>query len=334
MGTVGRTCYVPDDFQTAIISSHLIKVSLDQDKATPPYISWVLNQCPAVIAQIRAKCQGAIMDGFNSSLLKSLRIPLPPLPEQRRIAAILDKADAIRSKQQRVMERMEDFLRSVFLDMFGDPVTNPKGWPEKHGADVFDRLQYGTSIKCHDKECEEDFPVLRIPNIIGEYISYDDLKFVKLSEKEVKNLSLKQGDILFVRTNGNPDYIGRCAVYMGNSPMLFASYLIRAQVGENSLYRPEFLKTVVSFPSYRSLIVREARTTAGNYNISIQGLNALRFISPPLEKQDKFLALAVQAKNQIEKQKRCLMVSDVLLKTLTHLAFRGELTSDAAETIL
>lgn len=98
MGTVGRTCVVPEGLEKSIISSHLIKVSLNTDEAYPRYVSWMLNFCPLVVAQVRAKSQGAIMAGFNSSLLKQLRIPLPPLAEQRHIVNVLDRAEALRQR--------------------------------------------------------------------------------------------------------------------------------------------------------------------------------------------------------------------------------------------
>ena len=68
---------------------------------------------------------------INKGNFEAMQIPLPPLPEQKRIAAILDKADAIRLKHQQAIQLVDDFLRAVFLDMFGDPVSNPKGWPKK-----------------------------------------------------------------------------------------------------------------------------------------------------------------------------------------------------------
>jgi type I restriction enzyme S subunit len=76
-----------------------------------------------------ALAAGAVVKNLNIDLVKGVEIPLPPLPEQKRIAAILDKADAIRRKRQQAIQLADDFLRAVFLDMFGDPVTNPKGWP-------------------------------------------------------------------------------------------------------------------------------------------------------------------------------------------------------------
>ena len=79
----------------------------------------------------------------SKSKFEELQIPLPPLEEQKRIAAILDKADAIRRKRQQAIQLADDFLRSVFLDMFGDPVTNPKGWEVKHLGDCLDFLTSG-----------------------------------------------------------------------------------------------------------------------------------------------------------------------------------------------
>ncbi|WP_213607893.1 restriction endonuclease subunit S [Pseudoalteromonas sp.] len=85
---------------------------------------------------IDSEGKGATVKGITLDFLKSLEIPLPPLNEQKRIAAILDKADAIRRKRQQAIQLADDFLRSVFLDMFGDPVTNPKGWEVKSWKDV------------------------------------------------------------------------------------------------------------------------------------------------------------------------------------------------------
>ncbi len=117
MGTVGRTCVVPADLEQTIISSHLIKVSLDLKSVFPSYISWMLNFCPLVVAQIKAKCHGAIMAGFNSGLLKQLRIPLPPLAEQRRIAEVLDRAEALRAKRRAALAQLDSLTQSLFLDL-------------------------------------------------------------------------------------------------------------------------------------------------------------------------------------------------------------------------
>src|SRR5690606_18530976 len=94
-----------------------------------------------------------------------------------------------------------------------------------------------------------------------------------------------------VRSNGNPNYIARCAVFEGAVPMLFASYLIRARLNERLKVKSRFLRDLMSFPSYRSRLLKIARTTAGNYNMSTEGLRSLVFIQPPLEVQNRYLAI-------------------------------------------
>ena len=78
-----------------------------------------------------------------SSLLKSLRIPLPPLAEQKRIAGILDAADALRAKRREALAQLDTLLQSTFLDMFGDPVTNPMGWPPTSLSAISEELRDG-----------------------------------------------------------------------------------------------------------------------------------------------------------------------------------------------
>jgi type I restriction enzyme S subunit len=266
------------------------------------------------------------MAGFNTSLLKSLHIPLPPLEEQHRIAAILDKADAVRRKRQEAIALTEELLRSAFLEMFGNPVTNPKGWEVVDLKSQVAELRYGTSVKCHDVQEAGDLPILRIPNIVGERISWNDLKYAELEAKEVSKLLLKPGDILFVRTNGNPEYIGRCAVFEeGYGDTLYASYLIRARLKVNVQLYPAFIRDIISFPTYRSRLVSEARTTAGNYNINTEGLGRLRLIKPPLKEQESYIKLRLQLNTREEKQKRQLIESGTLFNSLLQRAFRGEL---------
>ncbi|MBD2207607.1 restriction endonuclease subunit S [Calothrix sp. FACHB-1219] len=261
-----------------------------------------------------------------TDFLKRYKIPLPPLKEQRRIAAILDKADAVRRKRKEAIALTEELLRSAFLDMFGDPITNPKGWEVVNLKSQVAELRYGTSVKCHDVKKNGDLPILRIPNIIGEEISWEDLKYAELEAKETSKLLLKPGDILFVRTNGNPEYIGRCALFEENyGNTLYASYLIRARLKPNAQFYPAFIRDIISFPTYRSHVVREARTTAGNYNINTEGLGHLHLIKPPLKEQESYLQLERNLKIRAEKQKKQLEEINNLFNSLLQKAFRGEL---------
>ena len=267
---------------------------------------------------------GSTFLSITQEQLVSVQVTLPPLPEQRRIAAILDKADTIRRKREEGIRLTEELLRSTFLEMFGDPVRNPKSWPIVLLEQISSDMTYGTSTKCGNKE-RESLPVLRIPNIIHGRINWNDLKYASLDQKEVTQLLLKPSDLLFVRTNGNPEYIGRCAMFTEVRKALFASYLIRVQLRPDAPYRPEFLRYVATMPSYRSLLVAEARTTAGNYNISTQGLRRLKLIAPPLPQQETFLNFAANCCENRERRKAAFTESDALFDSLVQRAFRGEL---------
>ena len=191
MGTVGRACVVPAGTQTSIISSHLIKVSLNRSRADPNYLCWMLNYSPLVVAQIRAKSHGAIMAGFNSSLLKSLRIPLPPLAEQKRIAGILDAADALRAKRREALAQLDTLLQSTFLDMFGDPVTNPMGWPKVMSGELFLLPpKIGTTTPATDR----GYLVVRVGEVGESRIAFERSARVEISEKDFAKFRLERGD--------------------------------------------------------------------------------------------------------------------------------------------
>ena len=244
---------------------------------------------------VMASVTGSRMPRTNMKVLLSMRAPLPPLNEQRRIVAILNRAAKIERLRAKAAERLREFVPALFVKMFGDPVDNPMKWPKENLGTLVAEFRYGTSGKCTTDERAGDLPVLRIPNVVNGAVNWDDLKFLAFERREAESLRLRTGDILFVRTNGNPNYVGRCAVYVGNRSAAFASYLIRARLtGGNA--SPKYLADALALPSMRRILLALARTTAGNYNISIRSLASLAVPLPPLELQTRYEHLAVKAR--------------------------------------
>jgi type I restriction enzyme S subunit len=205
--------------------------------------------------------------------------------------------------------------------MFGDPVTNPMGWPIVALGNLVAEFRYGTSTKSGPT----GLPVLRIPNVIGGRLDLGELKLVALPSQEEKRLVLQQDDLLFVRTNGNPDYVGRCAVFspgdildagMDARRVVYASYLIRARL-KSSISRATYLQSALSSGAGRKRLRERARTSAGQFNINIDGLSSIQVALPPLDLQIKFErlveAVGVVLKRQTEADGGATAIAGTLL---------------------
>jgi type I restriction enzyme S subunit len=265
---------------------------------------------------------GSTFDAISRRDLEAIQLPLPSLNEQKRIAAILNKANRLRRLRRYARELSDGYLGSVFLEMFGDPVSNPMGWEVESLSDLKARFAYGTNAKCYYEP--KGLPVLRIPNILGQKIDLNDLKYAVLSEKEVEKLSLISGDLLFVRTNGNPDYVGRCAVFDLDAQYLYASYLIRARLNLEKI-NPWFLETYLRTESGRRAMSPYIRTTAGQSNIGMEGLGQIPVPLAPLPLQEKYAQIVHRFERLRAQHREAERQAEHLLQSLLDRAFRGEL---------
>jgi type I restriction enzyme, S subunit len=255
---------------------------------------------------------------IRQSTIEEWRIPLPPLAEQKRIADLLARADSLRRLRRYARQLSDTYLQSVFVELFGDPTRNPKGWNIATLEDLNTEFIYGTSQKCFTES--KGYPVLRIPNILHNQIDLGDLKYAEVPKKEAKNILLKQGDILFVRTNGNPDYVGRCAVFDLNKDFLFASYLIRARLNLNDI-NPVFLITYLRSPKGRETMFPYIRTTAGQSNIGIEGLGQITIPLPPISEQEHFASVVTCHERLRAQQAEAERQAEMLFQSLLAQAF-------------
>ncbi len=276
-------------------------------------------------ALIRANTSGSVRDTLSFKNLSNINIPLPLINDQKRYVKTLDQADTLRRKRKQAIELLDEYLKSVFLDMFGDPVSNSKGWDVIKFGEIISEICYGSSRQSITEKIKDSIPILRIPNILKGSINNYELQYQILPPNEKEKLLLKKGDILFVRTNGNPDNIGRCAVCTEDIECIFASYLIRTRLFENSNFDPIFIRYLFSMDSYKYKIRKESRTTAGNYNINTKGIKNFDLINVPKKLQQEFIAIY----NHISSLKQKMLLQSEELETqfqaLSQRAFKGEL---------
>ncbi len=273
-------------------------------------------------------------------VLSNLLVPLPRLPEQEDIAHVLRTIQEAKEATEQVIVATQELKSSLMNHLFTYgpvPVDEaeqvplreteigpvPEHWRVTKLEKVCDRFQYGTSQRC-DANAEGN-PVLRIPNVIGSRVSTDDLKYTRLPEKVTNNLKLSAGDLLFVRTNGRREYVGRCAIFQGEpAEALFASYLIRAQLDESVLL-PEFFRFFATTPAGRSWLSGRASEAAdGKYNLNIQILKDVSVPLPPLNEQQRVVAMLETVESKIATETKRKQSLDVLFRTLLHNLMTGE----------
>lgn len=283
---------VPDEFGLA--TTELVPMKPDKKRLDRRFLAYYLRS-KLFVNWVNSQVAGAKMPRVTMSVFWQHEMPLPPLAEQKRIVHILDKADNIRRKREQSIKLADDFLRATFSNMFGDPVKNPKNWDIKELSDQIIHANNGISRRRKEEQNRGDI-VLRLQDIQYAGINFDkELNRIELTEKEKSIARLELGDILFIRVNGNPDYVGRSAVFSTyNEPVYHNDHIIRIKTG--NLYDPDFLCYLLNYKGSRSIISKQIKTSAGQHTISQSGILKLKFYRPPISLQKKFIDL----KNKIE----------------------------------
>lgn len=228
-----------------------------------------------------------------ADFLQHLRIPLPAIEEQRRIAAILDAADSLRAKRRETLGLLDSLTTSIFLDMFGDPLANPRGWRRVPLADLLDKIDSGKSPVCLDRRVEgEEWGVLKLGAVTWGNYNDAENKALPPSVTPDPALEVKPGDLLFTRKNTR-ELVGASAyVYGTRSKLLLSDLIFRLRIRPGAAL-PQFLHRLLSIPSKRREIQMLAGGSAGSMpNISKARLAAALVELPPLERQAEYVVRA------------------------------------------
>jgi len=303
--TVGRTAVLGIDAATNQAVCSLVPDPTICDTG------YLVHYLRGKVSELLARRVGGAQPNISQGIIKSTLVPIPDLKVQKRIAKTLDLADAILEKRLRAKALMSSLNMSFFSEMF-DLRTSPRITLRE----LVYEFRYGTSTKSG----QDGYPVLRIPNVVSGGIQSEDLKFVSLNDAEFERLRLQHGDLLFVRTNGNPDYVGRCAVFepqefnctsLDPAKFVFASYLIRARLKE-TLISPKYLQQYFESQEGRIALRSGSKTSAGQFNINTQSLGSILIPVPPIDKQ---LAFA-DAVGKVQKLQRKMLASLKLTENL------------------
>ncbi|MFG6104863.1 restriction endonuclease subunit S [Leptothoe sp. EHU-05/26/07-4] len=217
--------------------------------------------------KIKNQAVGAIFKNLTTHQIAAIDLPLLPLEEQRRIATILDKADAVRRKRQEAVRLTEELLRSQFLEMFGDPVNNPKGWEVLPLGEI-SKVQGGLQVTSKRKPNPLEVPYLRVANVYRDRLVLDEIKMIRVTPSEIKRTQLEKGDLLIVEGHGNSEEIGRSSVWDGSiSNCTHQNHLIRVRVNPTKA-EPNYVSAFLNSSGGRRQLKRFGKTTSGLNTIS------------------------------------------------------------------
>lgn len=321
---------VPDSLDGAVVSTDFPVFTVNESLILPVYLNWMSKTADFVDL-----CKAASEGTTNRVRLKedrflAMQIALPPLDEQRRIVARIEalatKIEEARGLRRLAVEEAEA-LPSSYLSAIAAELS--AAFESRTLDSLLTEAGYGTSVKCDSSREAGAVPVLRIPNVASERVTFADLKYGQLSESEIEKVALQENDVLVVRTNGSAELVGRCAVVPAlPETTAFASYMIRLRC-DPEVIDPHYLQLNLRHQRTAGHLFDFARTTAGQYNVSLGRLRTTEIPMPPLEEQRRMVAYldSLQAKVDALKQlqSQTQVELDALLPSVLDKVFKGEL---------
>lgn len=324
--TTGKTSFVRDDFafQEAAVNEHVFCVRVDQAKALPEYVFHFLRS-PFGQMAIDLDFRGATVGGISRDFAVKTRLPLPPLPEQRWIAEILDEADTLRVKRRAALALLETLTQSVFLEMFGDPAS--KGWTILSVSDLAASGQgsirtgpFGSQL-LHSEFSGSGIAVLGIDNAVANEFRWGERRYISAAKyRQLRRYTVRPGDVL-ITIMGT---CGRCAVVPSDIPPAINTKHLCCITVDPSKCLPVYLHAYfLRHPIARKYLGQTAKgAVMSGLNMSI--IKAMPIVSAPIELQQEFARRVAAIEKLRFAHRASLAELDTLFASLQHRAFRGE----------
>ncbi|WP_346855401.1 restriction endonuclease subunit S [uncultured Draconibacterium sp.] len=303
-------------------------VLTENSKANLEYLMYYLN-----FADLTLYINGATRGKLTKTSLNSIKIPLPPLETQKKIAAILDAADQYRQRTKTLIEKYDQLAQALFLDMFGDPVANSKGWEIKKMKELSTQIGSGNTPKGGSKVyVEKGITFFRSQNVWKNRLEMDDIAFIdEKTHNGMLKSSLKHGDILMTKTgrvNTENSSLGRAAMYLGEDDKANLNghvYLIRLK---REKVNNNFVLFILTTNQYREYIRRTCVGGIDKRQLNKNHLEDFPIIYPPIRLQNQFADRIQLIEQQKQQAQASLQKAEDLFNSLLQRAFKGELVKE------
>jgi type I restriction enzyme S subunit len=315
---VGSIDYLKQGIKVAI--SPLYVVFRCSKELNEEYLK-VFLKSPVGNTRIRAKTKGAVRDTLSFGSLCEIKIPILPINEQRNIANLLSKTEKLIAQRKESMRLLDEFLKSTFLDMFGDPGMNPFNWDLRKLENSFlVKPLIGSMVPAIETGT---IPIVRVGEIGSKKINFDKCKFSNLNSSDIEKYRLKDGDILLARAIGSESHLGKASIYnnVGNT-VVYDSHVMRLRL-DSKIIHPEFLYTFLQTQGGRSRFMRKAGQTSVQFNINSKQISDIDIPVPPIELQTQFAQIVEKTETLKTHYQESLQELENLYSSLSQKAFSG-----------
>jgi type I restriction enzyme, S subunit len=320
-GDVARFAVITEREAGWLCGTGSIRIRLNCPDIDIRYLRHYLQQ-DVVGDWLKHNAKGVTMLNLNTAIIRGLPFVYPPLPEQRRIAAILDKTDALRTKRREAIAKLDQLLQSVFLEMFGDPVTNPKGWPVLKSGELYsEKPRIGTTQPATGRGCL----VVRVGELGAYSVALEKSSRVELGSLEFERYSLRAGDTVIARAIGSKDQLGKCSYFDNHSePVCIDSHVMRLRPDPLKI-EPAWFYCLLSSSAGKRMLQSKGGATAVQFNINTSQVSDIDIPLPPLALQRKFLECSANVRSQVVHSLNAADALTDLFSSLQQRAFTGTL---------
>lgn len=267
-----------------------------------PYLYYFMED---YVKELRKQAIGGVIKYIKLGNLTEAVITVPSIDRQKEIVEVLKKVGNILENYSKKLCQLDVLIKARFVELFGDPIKNPKGWEIVTIGDVVTEVRYGTS-----KPAVEGgkYPYLRMNNLTADgHLDLNDLKYIDIPDDEIEKCVVRKGDILFNRTN-SIELVGKTAVFDLPEDMVIAGYIIRVRLNERIL--PEIFSQYMNLEALKDILRSMAKGAVNQANINAQELQSIKVYIPDMGLQKQF----IEMKEQVDKSK---VITITTLKKLT-----------------
>ena len=291
-----------------ICSGDITVIEAIPERIMPELLPFVI-QNDSLFDYAVEKSAGSLSPRVKWEHLKNYEFELPEMEHQRALVDLLWAMTITKKAYQELVKKTDELVKSQFIELFGDPETNTMNWEHMTLSSIVTNSNNGITRRGNDVDGQI---VLRIAELQDGYIDYSDVNRIVTKDKEQKCLLVNR-DLLFVRVNGNPDYVARSAIFEDIGEAVYHNdHIIRMHIDEKRA-SVIYVRGFITSDYGRKQLKDNVKTSAGQYSISQDGIGGIQIYLPPLEEQERYVKLVRQSdKSKFELAQAISRIDDMI----------------------